>query len=182
MRASAIVLAMLLAGPANAQRDAVSASLFPEAAAEAFTSAVRDVCVPAISGNGISSLAAARTGKVQPTQDNATRRQAGAAPDETVWDVADARGVVTVRENEDECVVTVYGPKVAETIAGVVRALMTDGFGVVRTPEDEQRAPQDLLGRVDGRSIAVRLIGAEPGAPDHQSRFAVVTATIIRIR
>ncbi len=36
--------------------------------------------------------------KLSPTNDVATRAQAGAAADEVVWDVLGARGVVTVHE------------------------------------------------------------------------------------
>lgn len=92
------VAALAVALPAYAQRTAVSAQLSPEAAGEAFGRAVSEVCVPAVSGNGVSSVAPAREGKLSPTQDAEMRRQAGAEADETVWDVAEARGVVTVRE------------------------------------------------------------------------------------
>lgn len=110
MRTLAIAAAILIsATPALAQRTAVSAQLSPEAAGEAFSRAVIEVCVPAVASNGVSSLGAARDGKLSPTQDAEMRRQAGAEADETVWDVADARGVVTVREKAGRCVVSVYG-------------------------------------------------------------------------
>jgi hypothetical protein len=91
MRMKAIMIATMLAValPASAQRTAVSAGLSPEMAGEAFARAVLDVCVPAVGGNGVSSLGAARTGKLNPTQDAEVRRQAGASADETVWELAE---------------------------------------------------------------------------------------------
>jgi hypothetical protein len=178
---SGLVLAALLAAAtAHAQRTAVSAQLSPEMAAEAFTRAVLDVCVPAAAGGGVSGLAAAREGALQPTQDADTRRQAGASAGDTVWDVTAARGVVTVREAAGRCVVSVYGPAVAATIAGAVQSLSGAGFEAMAGGADGFR--QTLLGAHGGARVSVQLSGSEPGAPGHQSRFAVVTASVAVVR
>lgn len=174
--ASLLVLAVVAASAAHAQRSAVSADLSPAAAGEAFKQAVVSVCVPSVSGAGVSALALAREGKVQPTQDAETRRQAGAAADETVWDVVDARGVVTIREGSGRCVVSVYGPEAAPTVADAKLALVLRGFDALAAPADG--LTQTLTGRSNDRRITVQLSGANPGAPGHQSKFSVVTATV----
>ena len=172
--ASLLVLAAMAIAPAYAQRSAVSANLSPAAAAESFKQAVVGVCVPAVGGAGVSALALAREGKVQPTQDAETRRQAGAAPDETVWDVADARGVVTIRERAGQCVVMVYGPATGPTVADATLALVLRGFEALAGPADG--FTQTLTGRSNGRRMLVQLSGGNPGSPGHQSKFSVVTA------
>ena len=176
MRAMAIALVVLACGPAQAQRAAVSADLSPEAAGEAFKQAVVSVCLPAVGGGGVSSLAAAREGKVQPTQDAETRRQAGAAADETVWDVADARGVVTVREKAGRCVVSVYGPATGPTMSDATLALLVRGFEALAGPAGGFK--QMLIGNSNGKRVTVQLAGIEPGSPGNQSKFSVVTATV----
>ena len=115
------LVAVLVGAPAFAQRGSVSPDLSPEAAGEAFKQAVVDACVPAVTGSGVSGLSAAQRGSLQPTNDAATRKQAGAAPDETVWDVMDGKGVVTVREKESVCIVSVYGAPAKATIDGAER-------------------------------------------------------------
>ncbi len=180
MRALAIAAVMLATLPAQAQRTAISAELSPEEAGAAFSRAVAQVCVPAVAGAGVSSLGVARDGKVSPTQDAVTRRQAGAEADETVWDVADARGVVTVREKAGRCVVSVYGPPSLPTIMGAMQAL--DGAGFEALAGKGDGFTQTLVGAQGGTRVSVQLVGAEPGAPGHQSRFSVVTATVFVVR
>jgi len=168
----------LAAAPAMAQRTAVSAGLSPEMAGEAFARAVMDVCVPAVAGNGVSSLGAAREGKLNPTQDAEMRQQAGAAANETVWEVADARGVVTVREAAGRCTVSVYGPAVAPTIVGAMQSLGGAGFEATAGAAGGDGFRQTLLGTRDGKRVSVQLAGAEPGSAGHQSRFSVTTANV----
>lgn len=175
MRAIYGLLAVLLvSAPAYSQRAAVSANLSPEAAGEIFRNAVVEACVPAVTGNGVSGLSATQRGRLQPTNDAETRQQAGAAADETVWDVVDGKGVVTVREKRGRCVVSVYGPPAAPTIIGVSQALP----GFERLASTGQGLGQTLSASVNGKSVMVRLAGSEPGMPGHQSRFSVVTATV----
>ncbi len=176
MRTFAIAALVLAAAPALAQRSAVSAELSPEMAGAAFSRAVMDVCVPAVAGAGVSSLGVAREGGVSPTQDAVTRKQAGAETDETVWDVAEARGVVTVREKAGRCVVSVYGPASAPTIMGAMQALGGAGFEPMMGKADG--FAQTLLGSQGGKRVSVQLVGSEPGSAGHQSRFSVVTATV----
>lgn len=176
MRMLAIAALMLAAAPAVAQRTAVSAELSPEMAGAAFSRAVMDVCVPAVTGAGVSSLGVAREGKVSPTQDAVMRRQAGAEADETVWDVAEAKGVVTVREKAGRCIVSVYGPASAPTIIGAMQALGGAGFEPMMGKADG--FTQTLIGTQGGKRVSVQLVGSEPGSAGHQSRFSVVTATV----
>lgn len=172
------VVALAVALPASAQRSAVSAGLSPEMAGEAFARAVIEVCVPAVGGNGVSSLGAARTGKLNPTQDAEVRRQAGAGADETVWELVEARGVVTVREAAGRCTVSVYGPAVAPTIVGAMQALGGAGFEATAGAAGGEGFRQTLLGTQGGKRVSVQLAGAEPGSAGHQSRFSVTTATV----
>lgn len=176
MRAMAFVLLALASGTAHAQRNAVSANLSPEAAGDAFKQAIVGVCLPAVADGGVSALAAAREGEVQPTQDAETRRQAGAAADETVWDVTDARGVVTVREKAGRCVVSVYGPVTGPTMADATMALLVRNFEALAGPAGG--FTQTLTGNSGGKRMTVQLSGAEPGSPGNQSKFSVVTATV----
>lgn len=179
MRLLAIAALLMAAAPALAQRTAVSAELSPEMAGEAFSRTVIDVCVPAVAGNGVSSLAAARDGRLSPTQDAETRRQAGAEADETVWDVADARGVVTVREKAGRCTVSVYGPG-APPVIMQLGAQLENGHGFERlmTPQGPNGLTLSLMRSTGGRTVMVQLQGSQPGAQGHQSRFNVVTATV----
>jgi hypothetical protein len=179
MRTLAIAALLMVATPALAQRTAVSAQLSPEAAGEAFGRAVVDVCVPAVAGNGVSSLGAAREGKLSPTQDAEMRRQAGAEADETVWDVAEARGVVTVREKAGRCVVSVYGPAAAPVIMQL-GAQLENGHRFERliSPQGPNGLGLSLMRSEGGKAVMVKLEGAGPGAQGHQSRFSVVTATV----
>lgn len=170
-------VAVMALAPAFAQRTAVSPDLSPEAAGAIFQNAVIEACVPAVIGNGVSGLSAAQRGGLQPTNDANTRQQAGAAADETVWDVVDGKGVVTVREKPGRCVVSVYGPAAASTIIGVAQAL-TGAPGFERLAGAGQGMGQTLSRASDGRNVMVRLSGSEPGMPGHQSRFSVVTAMV----
>jgi hypothetical protein len=181
MKAIAVLLASVLAAfPAVAQPPAVSPDLSPEVAAEVFKSAVSEACVPAVTGGGISALPEAQRGRLRPTNDAETRKQAGAGPDETVWDVMDGKGVVTVRERSGRCVVSVYGPAAAKTIASVAQALIgPPGFQRMAAPAVEANGMgQTLYFSSNGRAVMVKLSGSEPGMPGHQSRFSVVTATV----
>lgn len=183
MKSIAVIAAVLasgvaLAGFAHAQRAAVSADLSPEAAAEVFRNAVLEACVPAVTGAGVSGLSAAQRGKLQPTNDAETRKQAGAGPDETVWDVMDGKGVVTVREKAGRCVVSVYGPPAVPTMMSVAQGL-TGGAGFERLAGGAGGGiSQTLSGSSGGKSVMVQLSGSEPGMPGHQSRFSVLTATV----
>jgi hypothetical protein len=181
MRVCAFLLAaMLAASPALAQREAVSPDLSPEAAAEVFRQTVTDVCVPAVTGGGVSALPEVQAGKLRTTNDAATRKQAGAGPDETVWDVMDGKGVVTVREKKGRCVVSVYGPAAAPTIAKVAQALIgPPGFQRLAAPQVSAGGLEETLHfSSDGRAVIAKLSGSEPGTQGHQSHFSVVTATV----
>jgi len=177
----ALVCAALAGAPALAQRTAVSADLSPEMAADAFKRTIVDVCVPAAAGSGVSALAAAREGRLSPTQDADTRRQAGAAADETVWEVAEARGVVTVRESSGRCIVSVYGPAVAPTVIGAMQDLSGAGFEALAGAAGGGFT-QTLLGASNGKRVRVQLSGAEPGGAGHQSRFSVITAAVSAVQ
>jgi hypothetical protein len=175
MRPVALALcAGLLASPAVAQRDAISPSLSPEAAASTFQDAVTSICVPAVEAGGVSALPAAAKAKVQASSDANTRQQANAAADETVWDVVSAKGVVLIREKRGRCVVLVYGPPVVPTILNVAQGLSTEGFErLVQAPP-----PNGFGQTLSGKGIMVQFNGSEPGMPGHRSRFSVVTATV----
>jgi len=177
MRLAAITIAAILcAAPALAQREAISATLSPEAANAAFNDAVITACIPAVSGNGMSGIPAPAQAKFAPTNDVGTRRQAGAAADETVWDALGARGVVTIHEKRGRCVVSVYGPPAAPAIIGLAQVLSsTHGFErLVGTGGPEQ----SLTKMAGGKKLMVKLAASEPGMPGHASRFTVITATV----
>jgi hypothetical protein len=174
-----MLVAGLMSAPAFAQRDAVSSALSPEAAGEIFRSAVVDACVPAVTGGGVSGLTATQRGRLQPTNDAEMRKQAGAAAEETVWDVMDGKGVVTVREKTGRCVVSVYGPPAAATVVGVAQDLVGQhGFERLAGGVQSGGIAQTLYLSSNGRRVMVQLSGSEPGMPGHQSRFSVVTATV----
>lgn len=183
MRIAMLALAAFMAAaPASAQREAISSALSPEAAAEAFTDAVVNVCVPAAVGAGVGALPAETSNRLQATTDAETRRQAGAAADETVWDVLSAKGVVTVHGKEGRCIVSVYGPPAAQTVmglAGRLTALPRPFMRTVTPTKSGVKLKGERLVRMDNNAkVTVELMGSEPGAPGHQSRFSVVTATV----
>jgi hypothetical protein len=161
--------------PAFAQRDAISSTLSPEAAAAAFDDAVIAVCIPAVSQGAVP---AAVRGKLQQTSDAATRKQAGAAADETVWDVMAGKGVVTVHEKPGRCIVSVYGPSAGATIADLAKLLVNSKFERLAGSAAPNGLGQTLTRTADGKRLMVVLKGSDPGMPGHQSRFSVITATV----
>ncbi len=176
-----VLLAGLAATPAFAQRAAVSAALSPEAAAAAFNDAVLNACLPAMKASaGMGGLPASVKSKFSPTNDVATRTQAGAAADEVVWDVNAARGVVTIHEKPGRCTVSVYGPPAMGTIVGLANMLSTGpGFErLVGTAAPSNGYGATLMKSEGGKRVMVQLFGSEPGMPTHKSRFSVVTATV----
>lgn len=174
-----LFLAAMFAEPALAQRPAVSAELSPEMAAEVFKRTVMEVCVPAAAGGGVGALAAAKRGGLVRSDDPATRKQAGAGAADTVWDVTEGKGVVTVHEKPGRCVVSVYGPEALKTIASVAQAMeAAPGFERLAGSPPPDGLAQSMFFSSGGRSMIVQLKGAEPGTPGHQSRFSVVTATV----
>jgi hypothetical protein len=175
--ALALIAAIPMAGdPALAQtpREAVSSTLSPEAAAAVFNDAVTSVCVPAVAGGGIPAGVRA---KLQATTDPATRKQSGAAADETVWDVVAGKGVVTIRERPGRCVVSVYGPPASATIQALAQQLVGSGFERLAAGAPPNGFGQTLM-RTGGKRMMATLAGSDPGMPGHQSRFSVVTATV----
>jgi hypothetical protein len=170
------ILAVLLAAPAVAQRPAVSAALSPEAANAAFNDAVVTACIPAVAGSGIGGIAAPARAKLAVSTDADTRKQAGAAADETVWDVLAARGVVTIHEKQGRCVVSVYGPPAVPAIIGLSQVLATKhGFERLATTTG---TGQTLMKTDNGKRLMILIKGSEPGMPGHASRFTVITATV----
>ncbi|MDP3739594.1 MAG: hypothetical protein Q8R02_19555 [Hyphomonadaceae bacterium] len=178
------LVALTAAAPASAQREAISSALSPEAAAAAFTDAVVNVCVPAAVGAGVGALPAETRSRLQATTDSETRRQAGAAADETVWDVLSAKGVVTIHGKQGRCMVSVYGPSATQTVmglAGRLTALPKPFMRTVTPSKSGMKQKGERLARFDNDKAAmviVELVGSEPGTPGHQSRFSVVTATV----
>jgi hypothetical protein len=175
-----LALVMMLAAPAvHAQRAAISPDLSPEDAAAAFTSAVLDSCLPAVAqGKPVADIAGAR---IVSTSDAETRRQAGAAPGDAVWDVAAARGVVTVSETAGRCTVQVYGPPAAPTLMALAQRLKAPDQGFESMMAAGGGLSQTLM-RGDGAArVLVTIKGAEPGMPNHSSRFSVVSASVSRV-
>lgn len=177
---SAIGLALLLAAPAHAQREAVSPDLSPEIAGQVFARTVVEICVPALSGYNIADVSSVKEGKLRKTQDAETRKQAGAEADETVWDVMDGKGVVTVREKAGRCAVSVYGAPAKATVDGATAALKSargaSGVSAVTLADLKTRTKLEI----GPRSVVADVTGSEPGSPGHQSKFSVVTATVSR--
>ncbi|HVY89547.1 MAG TPA: hypothetical protein VG942_11810 [Hyphomonadaceae bacterium] len=179
MRIAGLALvAAMFAGPALAQREAISPSLSPEAAAEAFEDAVVAICVPAVTATGVQGLPAAVKARISPTNDVETRKQAGAAADETVWDVAAAKGVVTIHEKAGRCVASVYGPAAGPTMVTLTRMISAAGFEPLAGPGRIGAMEQTLMKQAGGKRVMVVLNGSEPGMPGHRSKFSVVTATV----
>lgn len=165
---------------AQSERSAVSPSLSPEDAGEAFERAVIDVCVAGLGdGTRVADLPAAEM--LSRTSDPQTRQQAGAADDETVWDVDAARGVVTVREKAGRCAVSVYGPPAAPTMILLAAKLADEGFSRMAT-SSTGGVSQSLHREQGGRQVQVILTGSDPGSPGHSSRFSVVTATVFDMK
>lgn len=179
-RAFPAALILALAGPAFAQREAISPSLSPEAAASAFQDAVVGTCIPAAAGGaGVSALPAAAKARVAASSDAQTRQQLGAATDETVWDVVSGKGVVMIREKAGRCVVSVYGPPVVTTILSTAQGLSgSAGFEKLVGAPPPNGFGQTLMKIENGKRLMVQLNGSEPGMPGHKSRFSVVTATV----
>lgn len=180
MRPIALAVCLgLAASPAAAQRAAISSDLSPEDAADAFETALLTACVPAATGGGVSSLPAAARANLQASSDPVTRDQSGAAPDENVWDVVSGKGVVLIREKQDRCVVTVYGPPAMATIMSVAQSLTSSsGFERLVGAPPPNGLGQSLMKIENGKRVLVQLTGSEPGMPGHKSQFSAVTATV----
>lgn len=165
------------AAPQQSDRLAVSPALSPQDAGDAFEQTVMDVCVSGVSsGRGVAQLPDARENLSQ-SDDPQTRQQAGAGADETVWDVQTGRGVVTVREKPGRCAVSVYGPPAAPTVIMMAAKLASAGFERMAM-SGRGGLSQSLQRTQNGRQVQVILTGSDPGAPGHNSRFSVVTATV----
>lgn len=180
IRSASVAAIAMIALPAHAQREAVSADLSPEIAGQVFARTVAEICVPAVSGHDIAALPAVQEGKLRQTRDAETRKQAGAEAGETVWDVMDGKGIVTVREKAGRCVVSVYGAPARPTIDGATAALKSArGASGVSTATLADLKTRTRL-EVGPRSVVADVVGSEPGSPGHQSKFSVVTATVSR--
>jgi hypothetical protein len=167
---------LLLASPAHAQRDAISPDISPEIAGRAFEDAVMNACLPAVSGGQrVGQMPAARA-MLAESSDPETRRQIGAGPGETVWDVTAGRGVVEIKESAGRCTVSVYGPRAQPAMSALSAKLVAAGFTRMAAPAVGLR---QMLTRTSGQRVQAIITGSEPGSPGHQSRFAVVTATLI---
>jgi hypothetical protein len=176
MRIAAITIAAVLsAAPAVAQRDAVSSTLSPEAAAAVFDDAVITACVPAVAAGGMPAAARA---KLQATSDAVTRRQSGAGADEAVWDVLAGKGVVTIHEKPGRCVVSVYGPPAMATISTLANLLANSNFERLASTSQANGFGQTLTRTEGGKRMMIVLTGSDPGMPGHQSRFSVIRATV----
>jgi hypothetical protein len=173
------LLAGLAAGPAFAQREAISPDLTPEAAARIFQDTVVNACLPAASGGGVAALSQAVRNKLRASTDPETRRQTGAGADETIWDVLDGKGVVTVHEKAGRCVVSVYGPPAGPTMIQLTTMMTAAGFEALAGvgPAMQQR----LTKEAGGKRVTVVINGSEPGMPGHRSRFPLVTATVLAL-
>ena len=181
---NAALIALAASGAAYAQepRPAVALDLSPADAATAFEQAVIEGCVRTVSnGELILDLPRAARRTYSVSSDPKLRAQAGAGPDETVWSVEAARGVVVIREKNGRCAVSVYGPPVVATIVSLT-ARLTDpdmGFARLAGPGGEQMS---LQRKQSGRTVQVMIRGAEPGDPGNKSRFSVVTATVFEMK
>lgn len=167
-------LTVLPIAPAHAQRAAISPDLSPADAAAAFETAVREVCIPAVSqGRRPTTL----PGYIL-TNTAEARRQAGAAADEQVWESIGARGVVTIAEKAGRCTVQVYGPPAAATVMALGQAVAGSGAGFERLMGAGGGISQTLMAETGDRRVQVIIRGSDPGSPGHQSRFSVTTATV----
>jgi hypothetical protein len=174
-RAAGLAVALILTAPAFAQREAVSSTLSPEAAAAVFDDAVITACVPAVAAGGMPAAARA---KLQATSDAVTRRQSGAGADEAVWDVLAGKGVVTIHEKPGRCVVSVYGPPAMATISTLANLLANSNFERLANAPPPNGFGQTLTRAEGGKRMMIVLTGSDPGMPGHQSRFSVVRATV----
>lgn len=175
------MLGLCGAPPSQAEqtRAAVSQSLSPADAGDAFERAVIEVCVGAVgAGRSVSSLS--QSAMLTESDDPQTRQQAGAEADETVWDVDAGRGVVTLREKAGRCAVSVYGPPAAPTMILLAGKLAGEGFERMAMAGPSGMS-QSLRREAGGRPVQVILTGSDPGAPGHSSRFSVVTATVFEM-
>ena len=177
MLAVTVLGCALLTPTASAQREAISTTISPEIAGQAFRDAVIEGCVAAVSSGQRVANVPGGGARFAATTDSDTRREAGAGSDETVWDVTAARGVVTIKEKQDRCTASVYGPPAAMTVMTLGQQLAAAGFERLAATQ----APgisQSLYKISNGRRIQVTISGSEPGMPNHKSRFSVVTATV----
>lgn len=162
----------------SALRAAVSPTLTPAAAQEAFTRTVIEGCIAAVASGG--RLSGAMNDALSANADADTRRQAGAADEDAVYDVVSARGVVTAHDRPGRCVVTVYGPAAAPTLTALAQRLTQSDqdFERLAATQTATGLGASLFKLAGERRVQVTLSGSEPGMPGHQSRFSVVTATI----
>jgi hypothetical protein len=162
-------------------RSAISPELSPEEAAAAFEEALIEICLPAISeGIRAAQLPAEARSLVQVNRDPAAREEVGALPEETVWDVTAAMGVVRVHETQGRCTVSAYGPPAAATLSAIARD-MAEGpekFERLASTPGRSGLAQSLYRKGERKRVQVVLDGSEPGMPGHSSRFSVMSATV----
>jgi hypothetical protein len=175
------IVAGLSASPAFAQRSAIEPALSPEMAADAFSDAVTEACIPAVLGeDGWEGLAPDVKAQLPASSSADARRQIGAADDESVFDAAQAKGVVFVRQKPGRCTVSVYGPPAMASIVSLAQTLTGGDIGFERlaSAPPPNGFGQSLMKVENGKRVMIQLRGSEPGMPGHQSRFSVVTATV----
>lgn len=182
LAASILPAAAVAQTPARTgSRAAVSSRLTTDDVAAAFADAVVKVCAPAVlSGRRLSALDAETRRMVAATNDPAARQQAGAEKADQVWDVLAGRGVVTIAEREGRCTVSAYGPPAAPALAAAAERLEASGQGFERlfaTPNSSS-VNEALVHAAPGHRVQATMTGAEPGMPNHRSRFSVISATI----
>lgn len=172
--------------PAAPHRPAVSISLSPQVASEVFAETVADICVAAIEqGRRVNALPNAKIDTLNRSLDPKIRQQSGASDKETVWEVKSARGVVLIRERENRCAVSVYGPPANPTLMAAVQTIVSSGSGFQRMVTPAGKGPTQSLRRPakGGKpAIQVMVSGSDPGMPGHKSRFSVVTATVFEMK
>jgi hypothetical protein len=171
-----------MAGASFAQdRSAISADISPEAAAAAFEEALKEICIPAIAeGVRTAQLPEEARALLVVNRDPVAREEIGARPEETVWDVVSAQGVVRVRETFGRCTISAYGPPAAATLTEISRQ-MAEGpsrFERLASTAGRSGLAQSLSRADERRRVQVILDGSEPGMPGHASRFSVLSATV----
>jgi hypothetical protein len=159
-------------------REAISPSLSPEDAADAFDDAAINGCIASVA-SGMRINQAGYAANVTINENADARSQAGAAGDETVFDVIAGKGVVSVKDKPGRCSVSVYGPAASGVVMALARKLAAEEqFERLASAPSPNGYAEQLTKTASGKKLMVTIRGSEPGMPGHKSRFSVTTLTV----
>jgi hypothetical protein len=171
----ALAWALAVCGAAHALTD--------KELAKGFRRGVADYCVPSVAQKRpLAQWAASERPGLSPAEE-VVRKFVQAEPGDTVWNLTPGSGgMFLVEKASGKCMVTGFGPPVQTTFNAVGAALTVAPLLFQRRPStDKPDAIMMFFSKGVGTdTVAVDLVGSEPGMPDHLFRYTQLNAFVSR--